>query len=147
MSARSCRLRKYGKPGTTLYVLQGTTIRHVPNPGYDERTRHLLRSDESRGVRRYVPPWWVCPVLWRKAVVAWDASAPLHDHAGKTRCRRQAPTERRCGAAFCSGRTTRISSHERSLCFCFGLVLFPNFFNPMNSTTFVLFDKYCLIVD
>ena len=80
MSARSCRLRKYGKPGTTLYVLQGTTIRHVPNPGYDQRTRHLLRSDESRGVRRYVPPWWVCPVLWRKAVVAWDASAPLHDH-------------------------------------------------------------------
>ena len=31
-------------------------------------------------MRRYVPPWWACPVLWRKAVVAWDASAPLHDH-------------------------------------------------------------------
>ena len=28
-----------------------------------------------------------------------------------------------------------------------GLVLFANFFNPMNSTTFVLFDKYYSIVD
>ena len=28
-----------------------------------------------------------------------------------------------------------------------GLVHFANFFNPVNSTTFVLFGKYCLIVD
>jgi hypothetical protein len=28
-----------------------------------------------------------------------------------------------------------------------GLVHFAKFLNPMNSTTFVLFDKYCPIVD
>jgi hypothetical protein len=48
-----------------------------------------------------------------------------------------------CPKIRCDGESEKNLESKQGL----GLVYFAKFFNQMNSTTFVLFDKYCPIVD